>query len=544
MSAASPVSRAGAAGVWDAIVIGSGVGGLVCAGYLAASGRRTLVLEAHDVAGGCAQVFRRRGLYEFDVGAHYLGDFGPRGRCRAIVNGLGLAGRVEFSPSDPDGFDVVSAPGFTFRVPAGWDRYRARLKETFAGEAEGIDLVVDALSAAGRQLRARAPRGPSTRWERGELAALLSAAGLSSQARTALAAQSLNLGMPLSRLAVSAYGAMLDSYMEGAHRIVGGGQHLVASLVEVIEAHGGEVRTKARAERVTLERGRATGVLLSSGERLSAPVVVSNADQHRTMLELVGPEALPERLRSRLARTTYARPTASLFLAVDREFERPRDHNVWYFLDDDIDACHADPSGARFALISPASGLAPEGHQAFQVLTLLPEADPAAYGRGYRKEGTYTAGKHELTERLLDLAEDVLGPFREHLTHVELSTALTHTRYTGATGGTAYGPAATTRQVGAWRPSYATHVDGLYLVGASTRTGGGFPGVTIGAVLCASEILGRPLLEDVMAGAVVADADLLPERSDDWDPLRVSRGRVRADRSVPPLRLARPLAAV
>ncbi len=60
---------------WDAVVIGSGLGGLSCAAYLCAAGKRTLVLEAHYVAGGNSQVFRRdrHGKhYEFDVGIHYI----------------------------------------------------------------------------------------------------------------------------------------------------------------------------------------------------------------------------------------------------------------------------------------------------------------------------------------------------------------------------------------------------------------------------------------------------------------------------------------
>ena len=60
---------------WDTIVIGSGMGGLTTAAYLAAAGKRTLVLEA-DRSGGCTHVFRRQ-QFEFEVGVHYLGD------CRA-----------------------------------------------------------------------------------------------------------------------------------------------------------------------------------------------------------------------------------------------------------------------------------------------------------------------------------------------------------------------------------------------------------------------------------------------------------------------------
>ena len=59
---------------FDAVIVGGGIGGLVCAAYLAVAGRRVLLAEQHDVVGGNTQVFRRRRKYEFDVGVHYLGD--------------------------------------------------------------------------------------------------------------------------------------------------------------------------------------------------------------------------------------------------------------------------------------------------------------------------------------------------------------------------------------------------------------------------------------------------------------------------------------
>ena len=57
----------------DAIVIGSGIGGLSTAAILAKTGRKVLVLEQHDQAGGCCHTFIDHG-YEFDVGIHYIGQ--------------------------------------------------------------------------------------------------------------------------------------------------------------------------------------------------------------------------------------------------------------------------------------------------------------------------------------------------------------------------------------------------------------------------------------------------------------------------------------
>jgi all-trans-retinol 13,14-reductase len=146
---------------WYALVIGSGLGALCAAAYLCAAGRRTLVLEAHYVAGGNSQVFRRRigdRSYEFDVGIHYLGECGRDGMISSVLHGVGLVERVVFRPLDPDGYSTLVFPDFTFRVPVGWDRYRERLLETFPDQAEGLGRVVDVLRQVGEEGR-RLQRG-------------------------------------------------------------------------------------------------------------------------------------------------------------------------------------------------------------------------------------------------------------------------------------------------------------------------------------------------------------------------------------------------
>ena len=59
----------------DAIIVGSGIGGLTTGAIMAKAGKRVLVLEQHDQAGGCCHTYIDKG-YEFDVGIHYIGDMG------------------------------------------------------------------------------------------------------------------------------------------------------------------------------------------------------------------------------------------------------------------------------------------------------------------------------------------------------------------------------------------------------------------------------------------------------------------------------------
>lgn len=546
---------AGPVETWDAVVVGAGLGGLTAAAYLAASGRRVLVLETHDIAGGNSHVFRRRTVYEFDVGVHYLGDCGPDGIIPAVLSGLGVRDRVRFREMDPDCFDRVLVPGATVDVPASWPLYRQRLKDALPEDKEGLDLFLDVCEAMGEEQRSAllaAPgmsivdmiaRTPTVQaWGRRTLAELFDHCGLSERARTVLAAQSPNYGMGPAQATVSSHSIVTDHYIRGAYFPEGGGQMLAATLVEVLEANGGELRTRCPAWRILVEDGRAVGVETPAG-RVEAPVVVSNADYRRTILELVGPEHFRRSLVTNTRDAEMGLPFATLYVALRRELADRREANIWWYGTDDIDAYYRElaagrqPAEIQFLFVSFASRkdpghTCPPGQANFQLMTLCPptyapwgvEAGPAD-GVRYRRLPAYQAEKARFTEAMLVAAERLLGPFRDDVAHLELASPLTQERYTASTGGTPFGLARWGRSGG--RPDTVTSVPGLHVVGQSTRYGSGITGVMVGGVACAGAILGRPLMHEVHAGSVVGRPELLPERGPGWDPVVVSRGTAR-----------------
>jgi all-trans-retinol 13,14-reductase len=100
---------------YDAIVIGSGIGGLSCACALSRTGYRVLVLEKHFVPGGLTQTFEREG-FRWDVGLHYIGEMGEGGSARRILDWLG-GSEIKFRSSGavydtlhfPQGFEIQFA---------------------------------------------------------------------------------------------------------------------------------------------------------------------------------------------------------------------------------------------------------------------------------------------------------------------------------------------------------------------------------------------------------------------------------------------------
>lgn len=553
---------------WDVVVVGSGPGGLTAAACLAAAGRRVLVLEAHDLAGGNAQVFRRHhkqadgtmAEYEFDVGIHYLGDCGPGGLFPAIFGGLGMGDRMVFRPLDPDGFDTLRFPDLEFSVPASWDAYRDRLIDAFPADRAGIERVTGTLRQVAEESRARAIPGVETpefdRWAFQPLAALFAEGELSQRCQAVLDHWSgLYAGGP-KHTAVAMHAAIIDHYMRGAYYPEGGGQMLPARLIQVIEAFGGEVRTLAPVQRIVVEGGRATGVLLDDGATIDADLVISNADHARTVFGLVGEEHWdPATVRW----TKEAQMTLGLvcvYLVVDVDLREGPNTNYFVFpsyetdgLYESLDAGHLQGSDA-FAYVAMASRkdpgnahLCPDGQTNLQIMTLAPrglewwgvERSPAD-GGSYRRTDQYRARKDELTQALIDAADTVFadqldgGSLRDHLVHVETATPLSQERYTRSTGGTSYGYVHSPEQSGTNRPQHRTEIDGLWLVGANTASGHGIAGTMVGGVTCAGQILDRPLLIELVLGTALAEPGQIPPDPPGFDPMEWSRGQRLRDR--------------
>lgn len=516
-------ARPGRGSGWDAIVIGAGLGGLTTAAYLTTNGLRVLVLEQYDVVGGCSQVFRRKREFEFDVGVHYLGDCGPGGAIPRVLRGVGLDGKIQFLEMDPDGFDTLQFPNFTFRVPRGWDRYLQRLIDAFPDEEAGVRKCVGTLAKIGHEVWRTAPptsktgvlsfavKAPNTaRWGLRSLVELYDSCALSPGVRAVISGQSGTYAAPPSRTAVSMHAGLLHHYIDGgAYYPRGGGQVLAAHLVDVITSHGGEVRTRARVERIAVDGGRATGVTLPDGESLAAPIIVSNADVKRTYLELVGRKQLPAKTVERIERYRMAVPLFCVYLGLDIDLaERIPNTNYWSY----------------------SQHIAPPGHSTMEIMTIVPphyrfwsiKQGPAA-GERYRRYPDYRSIKNEITDALVERASEVIPGLKEHIVWKEGVTPITQERYTLCSGGSCYGLEHATDQVGPRRPGPKTKIKGLYLTGHGTVWGHGVVGVMIGGVSTAGVVLGRDLRAEIKVGRVFGNPSRLRAGGPGWDALEACR---------------------
>ncbi len=541
---------------FDAAVIGSGLGGLATAAYLCAAGKKTLVLEAHYVAGGNSQVFRRNhkgNAYEFDVGIHYIGECGRDGIITSILSGLGLAERVVFRPLDADGYSTLHFPDLTFRVPFGWDRYRARLFETFPREHEALSPVLDIMQGVGAagqglgrgelemgELASEAP--VFLQWGLRPVTELFDEHKLSAQAAAVLLGEQGCYAVRPSNTPVAMAAGLTDHFLRGAYYPVGGGQVIAGRLIEAIRAYGGEVRTQSPVHRIRIEKGRVLGVVAGKKNQtpyeIDAPIVVSNADLKRTFFGLVGEDHLESATVERIRDLEMAVPLFCVYLGLDIDLAAQgmpnSNHFIWGHYDieavyDQLDAGQISKEAMAYittaSLKDPESGhLAPSGHTNLQIMTLVPR-DYGVWGVGkgptegerYHRNPEYRRRKDALMDHLIDVSEKVIPGLREHIVWKEAATPISQERFTRSTGGTSYGIEMSCSQAGPMRVGPRTEIEGLFLCGASAPSGPGISGVLRGGVAAASEILESDLLAPILAGEVFGDRDALPELREDWD---------------------------
>ena len=502
---------------YDAIVIGSGIGGLTTAALLAREGRRVLAVERHDRPGGYAHGFRRR-RYRFDSAVHLIGGCEPTGfegggLVDRVLRAVGARDECRFLRVDP--FYSTNFPGFELRAPGSLDEFVDAHVEAFPDQQKGLrqlmQLCLDIRQEAQRApdflyvsdlARLRKLYPTLVRYHRATLGRVMDEQIDDPRLKAVFSTLWPYLGLPPSRVSFLYWATMLTSYVaDGAYSCEGGFQRLVDALVHGLERAGGELLLKSTVRRILVENGRASGVVLENGQRIAAPIIVSNADARQTFEELITAEHLPPTF---LAKIRRMRTSVSAFVvyAAARLDVRAMGacHENFLYTSWDHDAHYADlcagkPSWQTVTiptLLDPS--LAPPGEHTFILTTLLP-ADPQC---------SWREGKEAITERMLDAVERRFPGFRAHLTFCEGASPRTMERYTLNHGGAIYGWDLAPDQVGPGRLPPVAPVEGFYLAGHWTRPGGGVYGVMTSGVEAARRITG-----------LSSDALLVPALSED-----------------------------
>jgi all-trans-retinol 13,14-reductase len=513
-------------GPYDALVIGSGIGGLTTAALLAELGQRVAVLEQHYTAGGATHSYERNG-YEWDVGVHYIGDMGAATTTRRLMDFL-TQGAVAWAPMDAH-YDRFFIGDRVYDAVAGREAYRDNLLSHFPREAVAIDRYLELLGEvakgmrtfaldrtlppwaamlAGPILRWRLPRSFNrTTWE------VLSELTGDPELIAVLTGQWGDLGLPPKRSSFVVQALITKHYLHGGYYPTGGAWRIAESILPRIRATGGEVFTYARVEEVLVRDGRARGVRMADGHEIESRLVISDAGAINTFARLLPEGTAREYGYDRLLPTV--KPSIGHLgvyvglKATAQELGLPKT-NYWIYPGNDYDGALdrflADPHGPfPVVYLSFPSAKDPDFERRHPGRSTIEIVAPAPYeifapwaGSTWGKRGDdYEALKQSFGERLLEHLYQKLPQVRGRVDYWEVSTPLSMQHFCGYGRGELYGLDHDPERLrqGWLRPR--TRIPGLWLTGQDVMSCG-VAGAMMGGMASAASIIGMRRMMPVM----------------------------------------------
>ena len=472
-----------------AIVIGSGFGGLAAAVRLGARGYRVTVLEKLDAPGGRAYVYKQDG-FTFDAGPTVITAPFLLEELWALC-GKRFADDIDLRPVAPF-YRIRFDDGTVFDYSGDPEAMRREVGRLAPDDVQGYERFLAASEAIYKVGFEQLGHVPFNTW--GDmlkvLPALLKLEGYrtvyslackhvkDARLRVVLTFQSLLVGgNPFATTSVYCLIAFLERRW-GVHFAMGGTGSLVSGLVKLIEGQGGSVRCQQAVSEITVERGRATGVRLASGQHLAADVVVSNADSATTYRHLIAPQHRKRWTDAKIERARYSMSLFVWYFGTRRQYPDVAHHTIalgprYQGLLSDIFERKVLANDFSMYLHRPTAtdpALAPPGCDTFYVLSPVP----------HLQSGTdWTVEAERYRKKVAERLEQTLLPgLQNNIVSSRLLTPQDFQDRLSSFRGAAFGLEPVLTQSAWFRPhNRSEEIEGLYLVGAGTHPGAGLPGV-------------------------------------------------------------------
>jgi len=427
---------------YDVIIIGAGIGGLVCGCYLAKAGLKTLIVEQHDKAGGCCSSFVRKGI-RFDAGVHSLGSCREDGVLGIILDELGLRERLKLCKNDT--IDRIFSDNYNVLI-------RRNVQET-------IDIFSDSFPREAKNIRdffnfINSFRNSGTIYYRfykqlihKKFADVLRIYFKNSELITLFNILLLNTGVPSSEIsALSAIMLYREFILDGGYYPLGGMQSFSNILAQKFIELGGNILLSRKVKKIVILNNQLKGVLIKNNNYIHSKYIVSDCDARETFFELIGKEYLETEFINAIDQLL---PTPSLFtvyLGINKSYISDRDtiNNLWNFPSSSnfsknfLNIFHNKEPYFREGVCCFVHNFNTQNHQGIKNLIYL------LVNANYMDENYWTLNKQRVGEEIIKRAENIMPGLSSSIIIKELSNPIDIAKFTlnykGAANGWMYTP--------------------------------------------------------------------------------------------------------
>jgi all-trans-retinol 13,14-reductase len=481
----------------DAIIIGSGFGGLTCGYILSKNGYKVCVLEQNTQIGGCLQTFRR-GKSVFDTGFHYVGGLDEGQSLHKLFAYFDLLD-LPWHKLDEDAFAEVNIAGRPFFLASGHKRFADTLIESFPHQRKQIEKYTAFLKQTGDSIF------DGFTGEAGNAALFGTSAYAFLQTtidepllRSVLSGGSMTMELCSTKLPLYVFAQINNSFIQSTWKLNGAGSMIADKLADYIRAKDGEIITQAKVTRLIETDGYISAVEYNGDEQIAGEYVVSDIHPAQTLALIPETRNIRKSYRKRISAisNTFGMFTAHLQL---KDSVLPYlNRNVFVYGDDKVWDYNPD-NGTNSVLINYA---VPDGDvytNNIDILTPVRWDEVARWSDTTvgKRGADYDAFKREKAESCIELASTRIRDLKNCIDRIYTTTPLTYRDYTGTPNGSAYGVQKDYNDTLGTLVAPQTQIENLFLSGQNLNLHG-ILGVSMTSFFTCAKIVGmNNLLKDL-----------------------------------------------
>jgi all-trans-retinol 13,14-reductase len=489
---------------YDIIIVGSGMGGLVCGDILCREGYKVCILEKNKQVGGCLQTYTRDKVV-FDSGVHYIGGLNKGQNLYQVFKYLGLMDKLKLQQLDEDGFDkiIIDNDDKEYVFAQGYENFIRHLLIDFPEEEKSLRQYCE-------QIKYVCSKFPLYNLRSGDYSEKESVLQIGAKEfiesitdnkklQAILAGNnSLYAGQP-GKTPFYVHALILNHYIESAWKCKDGGSQIGTAMAKNIRERGGVILKNAEVKKIHEEDSKVQYAELADGSRKYAAIFISDIHPVKT-LQMTDSPLLRNIFRKRLQGLENSISSFTLNIVFKKDCFRYFKHNYYYHKDGHVwTGAHYTEENwpLGYSIFLSASSKTNEYAEGMSVLTYMRYDEVKEWEHTFntvsavnRRGETYDQFKKRKAEKLLGEIEKKFPNLRTSIYSYYTATPLSFRDYIGSDDGSMYGIVKNYKDPHRTFISPQTKLPNLYFTGQNLNMHG-ILGTTISALATCIALMGN-----------------------------------------------------
>ena len=497
---------------FDIVIIGSGMGGLVCADILGREGYKVCVLEKNKQIGGCLQTYVRDRVI-FDSGVHYLGGLGEGQNLYQVFKYLGIIDKLKLQKMDEDVFDkiIIQNDEKEYVYAQGYENFIQHLLKDFPNEEKGLRLYCDKIREVCSKFPLYNLRAGGNMDEKNVVLGIDTKTFIESitddkKLQAVLVGNNMLYVLQSGKTPFYVHAMILNSYIESSWKCIDGGSDIGKFIAKNIREHGGVIHRNTEVKRIVVDDGEVRSVELADGSHVYAKHFISNMHPVRT-LDMIESNLIKHAYKNRIKNLENTIGGFIINIVFKKDSYKYIKNNYYYHKDGHVwnMTDHTDENWPLcYCVFFSASSKSPDYAESMTLLAYMRYDEVKQWEKTFNTVSNaddrgpgYEAFKNRKAEKLLDCVEEKFPGLRSCIKTYYTATPLSYRDYVGNDDGSMYGIAKDYSNPLKTFISPRTKIPNLYLTGQNLNLHGVLGATMSGLVTCTAFLGNESIIEKI-----------------------------------------------